>query len=109
MGETNVKVYANSENTLLDAVEVTGAGDGFDMDTKDKVFTAWLANTTTPVAVVDIEASHDNSHWDLLGTISLNGADDSDSFPSSSVHNYYRGNVTSISGTSAALTLKVNH
>lgn len=106
---SDVKVFADHENTMLDAALVTGAGVSINLKTKDKVFTAWLSNTTTPVGVVDIEVSHDNSHWDLLGTISLNGADDSDSFPSSTVHNYYRGNITSISGTSAALTLAVNH
>lgn len=101
-------VFQATDNivTLLDAVESTGAGAGVRVPPVAKrEFQAYLANTTTPTATVVVEGSMDDVHWVVLTTITLSGADDTDGVTGDNAWIFLRGNVTAISGTSAAVTL----
>lgn len=93
---------------LLDAVIVTGAGTSREVREPKRTFQ--LDGTTSAGAgavEVDVEVSNDNTNFIVLGTITLVLAttSSSDGFASDAPWQYVRGNVQSISGTDAAVTL----
>lgn len=91
--------------TLLDAAIATGVGAAFLVGEKASVVQAFLSTTTTPTATVEITGSLNGTHWVVLGTITLSGSADTDGFAVSAPWIWLRGNVTAISGISAAVTL----
>lgn len=93
--------------TLLNAATATGAGALNSISTPIRSYQAFLSTSTTPAATVDVEVSNDGTHWLLAGTITLSGSADSEGFITESAAPwlYDRGNVTSISGASATVTL----
>lgn len=94
--------------TLLDAVTATGAGTALESWMKDKLFQAKGSTSSGPgAAVVLVQGSNDNSTWETIATftLTLGTVVTSDSFASDSKWRYIRGNVQSISGTGAAVTL----
>lgn len=93
---------------LLDAVIVTGAGASREVRVPKRTFQ--LYGTTSAgagAAEVDIEVSNDNTNFIVLGTITLVLATtaSSDGFAIDAPWQYVRGNVKSISGTNATVTL----
>lgn len=91
---------------LLDSVTATGAGTAIEMNSHAQTFQASITGTGAVTATVVVEVSNDGSNYLTLGTITLSGTDsDSDGFASSAAWTFVRGNVTAISGTSAAVTL----
>lgn len=96
-------------HTLLNAVAVTGAGSTVNAPC-NPYRTFQLTGTTTAgagAATVKVQVSNDNVVWIDLGTISLTLATtaSADAFKDVGAWVYVRGNVTSISGTGAAVTL----
>lgn len=93
--------------TLLSAVLVTGAGTAVGLAQSGwKTFQAKVVGTGAVTATVKVQASNDNSVWEDLGVITLSGTTSAnDGFASVAAWAYYRGNVTAISGTGAAVTL----
>lgn len=102
MAYSTVKVV-----TLLSAVTTTGAGGaGGPSISGRKTFQAKVVGTGAVTATVKVQVSNDNSQWIDLGTITLSGTTSaSDGFVSDAPWAYFRGNVTAISGTGAAVTL----
>lgn len=107
----------NTVTTLLDAVDATGAGDGMEADGSLQSFV--LTSLTTAGAgscVANVEASNDNTNWLILATITLTtgttvGTDASHGIGGSTCllpYKFYRGNVTTLTGTNATATLKMN-
>lgn len=96
-------------NKMLNAVLVTGAGSGAGVSTHShKTFQATVVGSGAVTGVVNVEVSNNNTHWIVLGTITLSGTNSAtDGFASEAAWAYYRGNVTTITGTGAALTLLV--
>jgi hypothetical protein len=96
-------------NTMLDGVLVTGAGNsaGPAQDTP-KTFQATVVGTGAVTATVLVQASNDNSHWITVGTITLSGTTSAtDGFDIEAPWAYFRGNVSAVTGTGAAVTLLV--
>jgi len=95
--------------TLLSAVTSTGAGTantGNPAQSGWKTFQAKVVGTGSVTATVKVQASNDGSVWEDLGIITLSGTTSAnDGFASVASWAYYRGNVTAISGTGAAVTL----
>lgn len=95
-------------HTLLNAVTSTGAGTSYP---KVNIFTSFQAYGTTSAgsgsADIKIQVSNDDSNWIDLGTISLTlgTTATTDGFASEAPWRYVRGNVDSISGTDASVTL----
>lgn len=96
--------YVNVK-TLLSAVTATGAGTSVRAKFGQKTFQAYLSSTTTPSATIAVEGSNNNIHWVTLGTITLSTSGGTDGFATDAPWSFIRGNVTAISGTSAAATL----
>lgn len=104
---------AISTETLLNAVTTTGAGAAraLRMDGK-RTFQALGATTAgAGAAAVLVQVSNDGSNWITIGTITLTLAttESSDGFASDAKWRYVRGNVQSISGTGAYVTLIAGH
>lgn len=96
--------------TLLDAATTTGAGLSVfsRLFPGPKTFQAVVEGEGAVSATVLIECSNDDEHWMELGSIALTGtASDTDGFESSAAWAYHRANVTAISGTGAAVTVKM--
>lgn len=95
--------------TLLSGVLVTGAGTantGNPAQSGTKTFHAFVLGTGAVTATVKVQVSNNGTYWEDLGIITLTGTTSaSDGFASSAGWAYYRGNVTAISGTGAAVTL----
>ena len=93
---------------ILDGATATGAGEVHFPACKDRVYHL-LGNVSaaTGAAGVTVEVSNDNVNWVSGGTmaLTLGTTITSDSLPSVAPWRYVRGNVTSISGTNAAVTL----
>jgi hypothetical protein len=93
---------------LLDAVLVTGAGGARAPRRADRTFQASGFTSAGAGAVdVKIQASNDKTNWVEIGSISLvlGVAVVSDGFASDAPWAFIRGNVDSISGTDAQVTL----
>jgi hypothetical protein len=96
--------------TLLDAVESTGAGSALPMAREHTMsMQCVVAGTGAVTATVDVEVSNDNSTWESLVTFELSGTT---SASDGAVQNpmmwpFVRGNITAITGTGAAVTLTI--
>ena len=99
--------------TLINNVTTTGAGTSqhivsSQIDQANKTFQAIGKTTSGSGAVaVAVEVSNDNTNWIVMGTISLTLGTTlaTDGFVSIASWSYVRGNVTSISGTGATVSL----
>lgn len=99
---------------LLSAVLVTGAGDKQPLGKKNSdgpplsSYHARVVGTGSVSATVLIEVSNDGSNWLTLGTIVLSGTtSDQDGFAANAAWVWVRARCTAISGTGAALTVKM--
>lgn len=100
---------------LLDAVIATGAGSSSQLpssvsagQTSKMTFQAVGAvSASTGSVSVAVQVSNDNTNWLTLGTITLtlSTSDSTDGFAADAAWAFVRGNVTSISGTDAEVTL----
>lgn len=100
----------NESDILLDAVIATGAGASKQPSGPRMAFQADGVTSAGAGAVdVDVEASLDGVAWVVLGTISLvlSTILATDGFASDAPWKFIRGNVTSISGTDATVTLRM--
>ena len=89
-------------------VIVTGAGARVEGLNVTKTYYASGATTAgVGAAVIAVQGSMDGLSWDTIGTITLTLATTaaSDSFTSHDRYQYLRGNVTSLSGTNARVSL----
>ncbi len=101
----------SAQTFLLNGVTVTGAGTGkvgntVPYSTKTYQGTGSTASGTG-TAVISVEGSNDASNWDVIGTITLTlgTTATSGSFTSYDRYTQNRGNVTTLTGTGAAITL----
>lgn len=95
---------------LIDQATTTGAGPTRSFQPRTKTFQASGSTSAgSGAATVDAKGSNDGDNWDTIGTISLTLSTDgaSDSFTSDDRYKYHRGEVTSISGTGAEVSLIV--
>lgn len=94
---------------LLDGVLVTGAGFIAGPATVgEKTFQATVTGTGAVTATVLVQVSDDPDTlgWVTLGTVTLSGTTTTtDAFASDTGWLYYRGNVTAVTGTGAAVYL----
>lgn len=99
--------------TLLSNKTATGAGDSTppiqDNAQSSSNRTAQVVGTTTAgagAAAVNIEVSNDGSNWLVAGTVTLtlSTTSTSDGFVIDAAWLFVRANVTSISGTGAAVS-----
>lgn len=94
---------------LLDGATATGAGDvtAIDKAGQRNFFLTGLVTASTGAASVNVEGSNDNVNWLSLGNISLTLGTTvtADTLNSEALFKYVRGNVVSISGTGASVTL----
>ena len=97
---------------LLGAVIATGAGDAVDgVNVTKTYFASGFTTAGSGAAVVVVEGSMDGVSWDTIGTITLtlsatpSAGANSDSFTSHDRYRLVRGNVSSISGTNAQVSL----
>lgn len=96
----------SSTHVLLSAVTGTGAGSALLLRESKRTFLATVAGTGAVTATVKVQVSNDNSVWLDLSVITLSGTTSaSDGAAVDGPWQYVRGNVTAISGTSAAVTL----
>lgn len=99
--------------TLLNNADATGAGSTFDAPrSRGGGMSIQASGTTTAgagAAVVLLQVSNDGRTFLTLATISLTLAttESSDGVFSSAYWPYVRGNVSSISGTGAAVSLTI--
>lgn len=100
--------------TLLSAATTTGAGGRVSSSAGPKTFQAFGTTTAgSGAATVTVQVSNADSptenDWLTLGTITLTlgTTSTSDGFASNAPWQHYRGNLTAISGTNAAVTLKM--
>jgi hypothetical protein len=105
------KEFVTSQK-LLDAVIATGAGSAFNGVAGQKTF--HLSGTTsagTGAVTVKVEGSMTGTSWDTIATLSLTlgTTATSDGFTSGDRYALVRGNVTSISGTNATVTLSMGY
>lgn len=96
---------------------VTTTGSGFEWQAPSSVSQGQTTKATfqligattasTGTATVTVQVSNDKTNWLTLGTISLSltTSTTSDGFASDAAWAFFRGNVTSISGTGAAVSL----
>ena len=93
---------------MLSGVLVTGPGDKFEMSRNKKVFQlTGFVSTSTGAATVEVQGSLDASNWEVLDTLTLTlgTAVTSDSGVDNDAWKFIRGEVTTISGTDAEVTL----
>lgn len=99
---------------LLDAVLVTGAGSAKSLSHptaqglggSKMAFQATVVGTGAVTATVKVQVSLNGTHWLDLATITLSGTTSaSDGVVAEGPWSQIRGNVTAVSGTSAAVTL----
>lgn len=94
---------------LLNAVTTVSVGSLVDLTGRanTKSFQAVLAGTGTTSATVLLQASLDGTNWFTLNTFTLSNTTPVVGFTSVDAWPFVRGNVTAITGTSAAATLTV--
>lgn len=107
-----MRVHDINTTTLLSAVIATGAGTQYQGKSGVKTFQA--KGTTTAgagSATIKVQGSLNGTDWDDLGTITLTLATttSSGSFTSDDRYSLIRGNVTTISGTNAAVSLYMGY
>jgi hypothetical protein len=100
---------------LLNAATTTGAGTAWhERDTIPKYTYGYrsfqaIGNTSasTGAATVVIQVSNDGTNYITLGTItlSLTTSASSDGFAAANSWEYYRANLTAVSGTNATVTV----
>lgn len=96
----------DKNDTLLNAVTSTGPGTAVEgLNTSKHIFQAFLAETTTPTATVLVEGSLDGVVYTTIASFSLSGSGDSKVGALDADYPFIRGNVSAITGTSAAATL----
>lgn len=94
--------------TLLNAVTSTGAGASVQPSLPQRTFEAVVAGTGAVTATVLIQVSNDDTNWLTQSTITLSGTTSAaDGVALEAPWAYVRGNVSAITGTSAAVTLKM--
>lgn len=109
-----VKVVSGSQNSkyLLNAVIVTGAGSAVPMIGGGRCTVAANGTTSagTGACVVAVEVSNSGTAWVTAGTITLTLGTTSvcDGFALDAPWTYIRGNVTSISGTNATVSVIIS-
>lgn len=89
-------------------VAVTGAGGAVDgLNVTKTYFASGLTTAGVGAAAVAVQGSMDGVSWDTIGTITLTlgTTSISDSFTSHDRYRKLRGNVVSISGTGAKVSL----
>ena len=96
-----------SRTAMLAAVTATGAGSATADGGRAPSFSANVAGTGAVTATVVVEARNTASGvWFTLATITLSGTTSAaDGFATLARYMEYRGNLTAISGTGAAVTL----
>lgn len=97
---------------LLRGATATGAGIRIDASELPSNRTFQLDGTTSSgsgAATVNVEVSNDGANFVRIGTISLTlgTASTNDGFQTDAAWSYVRGNVVSISGTGAAISLNM--
>ena len=110
-GSANSATIVQRVAKMLDGVLVTGASSTFG-PTKagEKTFQATVTGTGAVTATVLVQVSNNPSvlGWITLGTITLSGTTTAtDGFAADAGWAYYRGNVTAVTGTGAAVYLTV--
>jgi hypothetical protein len=98
---------------LINNAAATGAGTSQNVQTlripqDNRTFQATgQTSASTGAARVDVEVSNDNTNWVLMGsiTLTLGTTTTTDGFVSSANWTWVRGNVFSISGTGAKVSL----
>lgn len=97
---------SGSQTTLLNAVLVTGAGTAVQTFNAQRAFYGSVAGTGSVTATILVQGSLDNSNWLTIATITLSGTTSaSDGCVLEGPWAYVRGNVSAMTGTSAAATL----
>ena len=102
---------ATQISVLLDAQTTTGVGGVSELSNKDaRSFQCSVAGTGAVAANVDIEVSNDGVTYSVLQTVTLSGTTSAQSvaYMKSFPFRYVRAEVTSISGTGAAVTVTMN-
>lgn len=108
MWVTNKGAAPNTLVTLLDATVTTGAGDAVANVSAPKTYqVSGLTSAGVGSAIVVVEGSNDNNSWNTIGTVTLTLGTSitSDSFLSNDRFVYVRGNVTTLTGTDATVSL----
>lgn len=98
---------------LLDAVTSTGPGAALQVNSNNpqlpkRTFQAYVKGSGSLTASVDIQVTNDlnSGQYLTLGTINLSGSGSAtDGFVSDAPWMYVRANLTSVSGTNAAVTV----
>lgn len=97
---------SSTQTTLLNGVLVTGAGSAVYCPFAQRSFYGSVAGTGAVTATILVQGSLDNSNWLTLATITLSGTTSAtDGCALEGPWPYMRGNVSAITGTSAAATL----
>lgn len=96
----------SNTQTLLNGVLVTGAGAALQTSARQRTFQGKVVGTGAVTATIKVEVSLDGVNFIVIGTITLSGTTEAfDGFATEAPWEYVRGNVTAITGTSAAATL----
>lgn len=86
--------------------KVVGATEGITVQcAKEWTVQAVLTGTGVLESTVKIQVSNDGINWIVAGSISLTNTAPVDGFTNDATWRYVRGNITSISGTNAAVVL----
>ena len=98
-----------AQDDLLNAATATGAGLAYAMGGKRTFQASGLTTAGAGAATIKIQVSNDASNWLDLGTISLtlSSSSSSDGFAADAPWGYVRANLTAISGTNAAVTVRM--
>lgn len=107
-----VEIAGKPIQILLKNATGTGAGTAYQIaqaETRGKATlqASGLTTSGAGAAEIAVQVSNDNVNWLTLGTISLtlSTTESSDGFAFDAPWAFVRGNVTSISGTGAAVSL----
>jgi opacity protein-like surface antigen len=99
---------ATAVTTILSAATATGAGAAFDNPQARKTYqVSGATGSGTGTSVIAIEGSNNATNWDTVvtTTLALTTVTSSVGMSSDDRYAYTRANVTSISGTTATLTV----
>lgn len=98
--------------TLIDEAIATGAEDKVTPWSRKKTFQAiGSVSAATGAATIGVEVSNDGENWVEVDELSLilGVTVTSDTYEQDSTWKYVRGNVKTISGTDATVTLYMGH